>query len=84
MTGMTHGAEGGKRFDGVGVIRATRDGGELSQRQIDALMRAYLGGEFAEEQMAAMRAGLTPFGCLDDVAGSRSGKANDVQRPGMT
>jgi thymidine phosphorylase len=42
------------RFDGVGVIRAKRDGGELSPRQIDDLMRAYLAGEFAEEQMASL------------------------------
>jgi thymidine phosphorylase len=42
------------RFDGVGAIRAKRDGGELSPRQIDDLMRAYLAGEFAEEQMSAL------------------------------
>jgi thymidine phosphorylase len=42
------------RFDGVGVIRAKRDGGELSADQIDDLMRAYLTGEFAEEQMSAL------------------------------
>jgi thymidine phosphorylase len=45
---------GAVRFDGVGVIRVKRDGGELSQRQIEDLMRAYLDGEFAEEQMAAL------------------------------
>ena len=41
-------------FDGVGVIRVKRDGGELSGRQIEDLIRAYLDGEFAEEQMAAL------------------------------
>jgi thymidine phosphorylase len=53
MTDMTDGADE-SRFDGVGTIRAKRDGGELSQRQIEDLMRAYLAGEFAEEQMAAL------------------------------
>ena len=43
-----------ERFDGVGVIRVKRDGGELSRRQIEDLMRAYLDGAFAEEQMAAL------------------------------
>jgi thymidine phosphorylase len=55
MTDMTtNGGADESRFDGVGTIRAKRDGGELSRRQIDALMRAYLSGEFAEEQMAAL------------------------------
>jgi thymidine phosphorylase len=44
----------GARFDGVGVIRAKRAGSELTPRQIRALMRAYLSGQFAEEQMAAL------------------------------
>jgi thymidine phosphorylase len=44
----------GARFDGVGVIRAKREGGELTPRQIGDLMRAYLSGEFAEEQMSAL------------------------------
>jgi thymidine phosphorylase len=42
------------RFDGVGVIRAKRQGGELAPDQIRGLMRAYLSGEFAEEQMSAL------------------------------
>jgi len=42
------------RFDGVGVIRAKREGGELTPGQIRDLMRAYLAGEFAEEQMSAL------------------------------
>jgi thymidine phosphorylase len=54
MTDMTDGAGDERRFDGVGVIRVKRDGGELSQRQIEDLMRAYLDREFAEEQMAAL------------------------------
>jgi thymidine phosphorylase len=41
-------------FDGVGVIRTKREGGELSPGQIRDLMRAYLSGEFAEEQMSAL------------------------------
>jgi thymidine phosphorylase len=51
MTDMT---DAGGRFDGVGVIRVKRDGGELSRGQIEDLMRAYLDREFAEEQMAAL------------------------------
>jgi thymidine phosphorylase len=55
MTDMTtNGSVDESRFDGVGTIRAKRDGGELSRRQIEDLMRAYLSGEFAEEQMAAL------------------------------
>jgi thymidine phosphorylase len=55
MANMTDpGAGGEPRFDGVGVIRVKRDGGELSRRQIEDLMRAYLDGVFAEEQMAAL------------------------------
>jgi thymidine phosphorylase len=55
MTDMTNaGTQDRGRFDGVGAIRVKRDGGELSQRQISDLMRAYLDGEFAEEQMAAL------------------------------
>jgi thymidine phosphorylase len=41
-------------FDGVGVIRAKREGGELTPGQIRDLMRAYMSGEFAEEQMSAL------------------------------
>jgi thymidine phosphorylase len=44
----------GARFDGVGVIRAKREGGALTPGQIGDLMRAYLSGEFAEEQMSAL------------------------------
>jgi thymidine phosphorylase len=54
MTDMTDGAGDERRFGGVGVIRVKRDGGELSRSQIEDLMRAYLAGEFAEEQMAAL------------------------------
>jgi thymidine phosphorylase len=42
------------RFDGVGVIRAKREGGVLTPDQIRGLMRAYMSGEFAEEQMSAL------------------------------
>src|SRR3984957_2035933 len=55
MTAMTNADSGDDgRFDGVGVIRTKRDGGELTQSQIEDLMRAYLAGEFAEEQMSAL------------------------------
>ena len=43
-----------KRFDGVGVIRTKREGGTLSPDQIQDLMRAYMSGEFAQEQMSAL------------------------------
>jgi thymidine phosphorylase len=42
------------RFDGVGVIRTKREGGTLSPDQIRDVMRAYMSGEFAEEQMSAL------------------------------
>ena len=55
MTDMANAGSGDNgRFDGVGVIRVKRDGGELTERQIEDLMRAYLDGQFAEEQMAAL------------------------------
>src|SRR5580692_3257866 len=55
MTTMTNADSGDSGlFDGVGVIRTKRDGGELTQSQIEDLMRAYLAGEFAEEQMSAL------------------------------
>ncbi|HEY1704579.1 MAG TPA: thymidine phosphorylase [Trebonia sp.] len=41
-------------FDGVGVIRAKREGRELTPGQIRDLMGAYMSGEFAEEQMSAL------------------------------
>jgi thymidine phosphorylase len=44
----------GARFDGVGVIRAKREGGELTPDQIRDLMRAYMSDDFAEEQMSAL------------------------------
>jgi thymidine phosphorylase len=43
-----------ERFDGPGVIRSKRDGGELTAAQINGVMRAYLDGDFAEEQMSAL------------------------------
>jgi thymidine phosphorylase len=41
-------------FDAVDVIRAKRDGGELSDEQIDWAVDAYTRGTVAEEQMAAL------------------------------
>lgn len=40
--------------DAVEVILAKRDGGELSDSQIDWMIRAYTAGDVAEEQMAAL------------------------------
>jgi thymidine phosphorylase len=44
----------GARLDGPGIIRAKRQGGELAPGQIRDLLRAYMSGEFAEEQMSAL------------------------------
>jgi thymidine phosphorylase len=41
-------------FDAVDVIRTKRDGGELSDDQIDWVVAAYTRGVVAEEQMAAL------------------------------
>ncbi|HEV3382887.1 MAG TPA: thymidine phosphorylase [Trebonia sp.] len=41
-------------MDGPGIIRAKRQGGELAPGQIRDLLRAYMSGEFAEEQMSAL------------------------------
>ena len=41
-------------FDAVDVIRTKRDGGELSDAQIDWMIDAYTSGVVADEQMAAL------------------------------
>jgi thymidine phosphorylase len=41
-------------MDAVEVIRAKRDGGELSDEQIDWVIGAYVAGAVADEQMAAL------------------------------
>ena len=41
-------------FDAVDVIRAKRDGGQLSDAQIDWVIDAYTRGAVAEEQMSAL------------------------------
>ena len=41
-------------FDAVEVIRTKRDGGELSDEQVDWVVDAYTRGAVAEEQMAAL------------------------------
>ncbi|MEP6697903.1 MAG: thymidine phosphorylase, partial [Pseudonocardiales bacterium] len=41
-------------FDAVEIIRTKRDGGALSDQQIDWVIAAYTQGEVAEEQMAAL------------------------------
>jgi thymidine phosphorylase len=47
-------ARAGTVFDAVDVIRAKRDGGALSDAQIDWVIDAYTRGSVAEEQMAAL------------------------------
>ncbi|GAB7192335.1 thymidine phosphorylase [Kineococcus sp. NUM-3379] len=42
------------RFAAVDVIRTKRDGGELTDAQIDWVLDAYTRGEVAEEQMSAL------------------------------
>ncbi|MEO6886008.1 MAG: thymidine phosphorylase, partial [Jatrophihabitantaceae bacterium] len=41
-------------FDAVEIIRTKRDGGVLSDAQIDWVIDAYTRGEIAEEQMSAL------------------------------
>jgi thymidine phosphorylase len=41
-------------FDAVEVIRTKRDGGELSEEQVDWVVDAYTRGAVADEQMAAL------------------------------
>jgi thymidine phosphorylase len=43
-----------ERFDVVELIRRKRDGGELSEAQIDWVIQAYTAGQVADEQMAAL------------------------------
>ena len=47
-------ARAGAVFDAVDVIRTKRDGGALSDAQIDWVIDAYTGGAVAEEQMSAL------------------------------
>ena len=54
MPAVAYGMPHGGSFDAVGVVRAKRDGRELSKPIIDRLMKEYLAGGFAEEQMAAL------------------------------
>ena len=44
----------GALLDAVQVIRTKRDGGELTDDQIDWVIAAYTAGEVAEEQMSAL------------------------------
>ncbi|HSU37378.1 MAG TPA: thymidine phosphorylase [Propionibacteriaceae bacterium] len=55
----------GNVFDAVDVIRAKRDGAELSDEQVDWVIASYTAGLIAEEQMSALAMaiflrGLTP------------------------
>ena len=51
---MTGTAAAPEAFDAVDLIRAKRDGGELSSRQIAWLVDAYTRGYVADEQMSAL------------------------------
>ncbi len=51
---MTQDQPGNEAFDAVDVIRAKRDHGELSDRQIDWVVDAYTRGAVADEQMSAL------------------------------
>ncbi|MFP5346079.1 MAG: thymidine phosphorylase, partial [Actinomycetes bacterium] len=46
--------QGSESFDAVDVIRTKRDGGELSDPQIDWVVDAYTRGVVADEQMSAL------------------------------
>ncbi len=52
-------------FDAVEVIRAKRDGAELSAGQIDWVVDAYTSGEVADEQMSALAMAILLNG-MDD------------------
>ena len=47
-------AEPTRTFEAVEVIRTKRDGGELTDGQVDWVIAAYTAGEIAEEQMSAL------------------------------
>ena len=56
-------------FDAVDVIRTKRDGGELSDDQVDLVMDAYTRGVVAGEQMAALAMAILLRGmCRREVA----------------
>ena len=44
----------GARFDAVDVIRTKRDGGDISDEQIEWVVAAYTAGDVAHEQMSAL------------------------------
>jgi thymidine phosphorylase len=51
---VSSGAAGAEAFDAVDVIRTKRDGGRLSDAQIDWVVSAYTRGAVADEQMSAL------------------------------
>lgn len=57
---------GGSRYSAVELIQAKRDGGVLSDDQIDWLINAYTDGTVADEQMSAMAMAVY-FQGLDDA-----------------
>ncbi len=78
-------------FDAVDVIRTKRDGGALSDAQIDWVIDAYTRGAVAEEQMAALamaillngmdRARDRPLDRRDDRLRRAAGPLRAVARP---
>ena len=58
-------------FDAVDVIRTKRDGGALSDAQIDWVIDAYTRGVVADEQMAALAMAVL----LDGLTPARAGRA---------
>ena len=55
-----------QQFDAVDVIRTKRDGGVLSDAQIDWVIDAYTRGAVAEEQMAALAMAVLLRGLSSD------------------
>jgi len=77
-------------FDAVEVIRTKRDGGELSDEQVDWVVDAYTSGAVAEEQMAALAMAILLCGMSRREVGRWTGAMvstgsrmdwSDVERP---
>ena len=69
-TGRPDGAEDSAPLDPVRIIETKRDGGALTDRQIDWVVSAYTRGEIAAEQMSALAMAVY-FRGLDDRELSR-------------
>ncbi|MDX6299119.1 MAG: thymidine phosphorylase, partial [Nocardioidaceae bacterium] len=77
-------------LDAVSIIRAKRDGGALSDAQIDWVLAAYVRGEVAEEQMAALAMAICLRGMerreiarwtAAMIASGRRASLGDLDRP---